>query len=254
MPSAPALAKSVRKGEPAPAPGLNRIDSRVKITGVVVPPKKDEIPVVQVEGDTMKRYNEAVAAKKDAEDAMTELKPILHETAMQFIFDHNCKRDCTNQLTSVKLQDVTIDEELPASDPKRVITGEITRVSFTSRYGSCDADQVEATFSTMKGRNVNDYVTETVAATFDDKVFLDAEGNFDAKVFKKFQVAIERVATELGLKNEDGSVKSPLSTKRVLITKEGFHEQRFKDFNSEENFVLAKVLPNTIQCSAVRTK
>lgn len=257
MPAAPTTSKSTRKGkatEPAPTPGLNRLGSNVKVTETEPASKTGDIPIVPVEGDTMKRFNEAKARFKDAEEVIKELQPILHQTAMQYIFDHNCSRACTNQLTSVKLQDITTDEELPKNDPKRVVHGEITRVSFTARYNNCNADQVEAVFSTMKGRNVNDYVTETLAASFDSKVFLDADGNFDKKVYDKFRVAIERVATELGLKNEDGSVKSPLTTQRVLVTKEGFHEQRFKDFDVEENFVLAKVLPNTIQCAAVRTK
>jgi hypothetical protein len=237
-----------------PPPVLNRIGSSVKVTQADEPAKKGDIPIIQVEGDTMKRFNEAKARIKDAEDVIKELEPVVKQTAMQHIFTNNCREDCLNPLTSVKLQDLEVDEELPKNDPNRLKPGEITRVSFTAKYNSCNTEQVEMVIGGMKGRNVNEYVTETLAATFDDSVFLDGDGNFDKTIYNKFRVAIERVATELGLKNPDGTVNTPLKTKRVLVTKEDFHERRFKDFDVEENFLLAKVLPNTIQCAPVRTK
>jgi hypothetical protein len=252
MPAAPAK-PTKRSNTPPPAPGLNRLASTVKVTTAEVADKKSEIPIVRFEGETMKKYNDAVAAMKEADGLIKELKPVIHQAAMQHIFTHNCAKTCVQQMTSVKLQDVTIDEAKDEGDPERYILGEVTRVSFTAAYNNCSAEQVEAAFQKMPGRDVNDYVGETLAASFDDKVFLDAEGNFDQKVYDKFRVAVEKVARELGLKNADGSVNSPLKTKRVLIVKEEFHEKRFKDFDVDENFTLAKVLPNTIQCVPVRT-
>lgn len=251
MPSATA-AKNVRRNSvavvPPPAPSLKRLGANVKVTSTAETKKKDEIPVVKVEGDMMKRFNEAKKQVKDAEAVIAELQPHVHQYAMEKIFEHNCAPNCLKQLTSVKLQDYTVDE-----DTQEETAGEVTRVSFTSRYNSCDAEQVDAAFAEFSGRDINEYVAETLKATFDDKVFLDADGNFDKKVYDKFRTAIERVARELGLKNDDGTVKSPLNTRRVLITKPDFHERRFRDFDAEENFTLAKVLPNTIQCTPART-
>jgi hypothetical protein len=250
MPSATATVKQARRGhavivEP-PAPSLRRLDSRVKVTETEDAKKKDEIPIVQIEGDTCKRFNEAKKAMKDAEAVIKELQPVIHQKAMERIFDHNCAPDCLKMLTSVKLQDLEPDPEDPEDEEKRV-PGEVTRVSFTSRYNNCDAELVDATFADFKGRDINDYVVETIAAKFDDSVFLDADGNFNVAIYRKFVAAIDKVAKEVGLK------ASPLSCKRVLETKPDFHERRFKDFDAEENFTLAKILPNTIQCAPART-
>jgi hypothetical protein len=254
MPTAPAKpAKRSSTPAPPPAPGLNRLSATVKVTVQALAQKTGEIPIVRFQGETMKQYNEAVAAEKEAQSIIKELKPVIHQAAMQHIFSHNCSPSCLQAMTSVKLQDVKIDEAKDEDDLERFILGEVTRVSFTSAYNNCNAEQVENTFQQMKGRNVNDYVAETLQATFDDKVFLDADGNFNQKIYDKFRVAVEKVARELDLKNADGSVNSPLKTKRVLIVKSDFHEKRFKDFDVEENFTLTKVLPNTIQCVPVRT-
>lgn len=247
--TAPAkLSKTKPASLPAPK-GLSRLGEKVKVNETAEAPKKDEIPVVQIEGDTCKRYNEAQKQIKDAEAVIAELKSIIHEQAMTSIFAHNCVPNCLKPITSVKLQDVKVDEE----DESIREPGEVTRVSFTSRYNNCDTEQVDNAFQTFSGRDINNYVVETIAAKFDDSVFMDAEGNFDLMAYNKFRLAIEKVAKDLGMVGEDGKVKSPLGTKRVLKTKPDFHERRFKDFNEEENFTLAKVLPNTIQCAAVRT-
>lgn len=245
----------------APAPGLNRLGA-VKTNEVETPAKKGEIPVVKIDGDTCKRFNEAKKAIKDAEGVINELQGVIHEQAKQAIFAHNCDPNCLQALTSVKLQDQSYDEE--DEEKKNPIPGEVTRVSFTSRYNNCDTEQVDAAFGSFdpvpdgKGgkvhRDINDYVVETIAAKFDDSVFMDADGNFDLVAYNKFRLAIEKVAKELGMVDaETGKVKSPLGTKRVLKVKPDFHDRRFRDFNEEENFTLTNVLPNTIQCAPVRT-
>lgn len=258
---ATAPVKSTRKPAPvAPAPGLSRLASNVKVNDTETTTKKDEIPVVQLEGDTCKRFNEAKKQIKDAEAVINELQKIVHSHAMTAIFAHNCDPNCLQPLTSVKLQDIEVDEE----DGTKRTPGEVTRVSFTARYNNCDTAQVDATFSNFapvsdgKGgkvhRDINEYVVETIAAKFDDSVFMDAEGNFDLAAYNKFRLAIEKVAKDLGMIDaETGKVKSPLGTKRVLKVKPDFHERRFRDFNEDENFTLANVLPNTIQCAPVRT-
>jgi hypothetical protein len=260
MPAATASKLPRKPAAIAPAPGLSRLASNVKVNETETSTKKDEIPIVQMEGDTCKRFNEAKKAIKDAEAVIKELEKVVHEQAMTAIFAHNCDPNCLQPLTSVKLQDVEVDEE----DETIRKPGEVTRVSFTSRYNNCDTAQVDATFANFapvpdgKGgkvhRDINEYVVETIAAKFDDSVFMDAEGNFDLTAYNKFRMAIEKVAKELGMVDaESGKVKSPLGTKRVLKVKPDFHERRFRDFNEDENFTLASVLPNTIQCAPVRT-
>jgi hypothetical protein len=250
MPAATAAPKSskLKTATPTPAPGLRRVGDNVKVNAPEDKPDKEEIPVVQIEGDICKRFNEAKKQMKDAEAVIKELQGTIHQRAMEKIFAHNCDPNCLKPLTSVKLQDVTVDEE----DESVRTPGEVTRVSFTARYNNCDTEQVDAAFQDFKGRDINDYVVETIAAKFDDSVFLDADGNFDLVAYNKFRIAIEKVAKDLGMV-KDGKVQSPLGTKRVLKTKPDFHERRFRDFDEEENFTLAKVLPNTIQCAAVRT-
>lgn len=262
MPSAP-IRKSNGRGyappPPPPAPGLKRLSSRVKVTEDEPAPSSGAIPIVKVEGDTMKRYNEAAQAMKEAEATLKDLRPILCAEALERIFGHNCDVNCLQPLTSVKLQDVTYDENLREGDVGYEINGEVTRVSFTAKYNSCDTASVEAVFAEIatsapeRGIDINHYVAETLKADFDDKVFLDKDGNFDKAVYDKFRVAIERVARELNLRDAEGMVNSPLKTKRVLHVKPDFHALRFKDFNPDENIRLTEVLPNTIQCVAVRT-
>jgi hypothetical protein len=249
MPTATAPKSKVKSAMPAPKPaGLSRIGDKVKVNAVAAAPSKDEIPVVQIEGDICQRYNEAAQQIKDATATINTLKGVIHQHAMEKIFAHNCAPDCLQPLTSVKLQDIQVDEE----DETIRTPGEVTRVSFTSKYNTCDTAQVDAAFQDFNGRDINNYVVETIAAKFDDSVFMDAEGNFDLTAYNKFRLAIEKVARDLGMV-KDGVVQSPLGTKRVLVTKPDFHLKRFKDFNEEENFTLAKVLPNTIQVAAVRT-
>jgi hypothetical protein len=258
--SKPAARRSAFSAHAAPAPGLNRLGENVRVNETEEETKKDKIPVVQIEGDTCQRFNEAKKAIKDAEAVIKELESTIHEKAMQHIFAHNCNTNCLQPLTSVKLQDVKVDEE----DETIRIPGEVTRVSFTAKYNNCDTAQVDATFANFPAvrgadgkpvhRDINDYVVETVAAKFDDSVFMDAEGNFDLTAYNKFRTAIEKVARELDMVDaETGKVKSPLGTKRVLKVKPDFHQRRFREFSKEENFTLANVLPNTIQCAAVRT-
>src|SRR4051812_34539486 len=104
MPST-ASVKTAKRPSIAPAPGLSRLATNVKVNDTEPSAKKDEIPIVQIEGDTCKRFNEAKKAIKDAEAVVKELESTIHERAMAKIFAHNCDPNCLQQLTSVKLQD-----------------------------------------------------------------------------------------------------------------------------------------------------
>jgi hypothetical protein len=236
------------------APGLKRLGSKVKVSSSDETPKKSSVPVVLLDveqGDIVKRYNEAKEAADRAAETMNELRPQIVEAAKEHIFENNCAPGCLNPLTSVKLQELLENPNDPESEPVR---GELIRVSFTSRYNTADAEFVDAMFKQFKGRkrNINDYVTETLTASFDSTVWLDEDGNFNQAVYDKFRIAIEKVAKELDLKDAEGRVKSPLTTKRTVQVKEAFHQRRFTDFSVEENHSLSDALPNTIQCVPVR--
>lgn len=232
----------------APAPiGLNRLNG-IEYDAAPETQKKDEIPLYHLDGDTVRQLNAARAAMKEAEDTCKLLEPQVKQEAMRVIFDENCNPDKFTPLTSVKIQDMEFpsDEDLEKGRREQK-PGEVCRVSFTSRYNACDAEQLEAVFDKFKGRDINDYVTETMKASFDSAVFLDAKGDFRKDVFEAMRDAIAGVVKKFAIKGEDGQPFKALTCKRVVIPKPDFHERRWKDFNCDENHLLAKVLPNTIQ-------
>lgn len=248
-----------RTVEPPPA-RLNRLDD-ITATEASDSAPKTEIEIIKIEGTTVEEYNRAVAAQKTAEETIKKLRPTLINEGVGAILDFNCEPTCANQVTSVKMQDI---KEIPdPKDPTKQrmikVAGEIIRLSFTSRYNGCDTEQVDAAFDTFQGRDINQYVVETLAASFDSSIFLDEKGNFDRAVFLKYRDAIAKVTAELApknkqLQNPDGSTKTVLSTKKVLQVKEDFHTRRFKDFSRDENVTLTRVLPNTVQLVPQRTK
>jgi hypothetical protein len=206
-------------------------DANVKVTGPAKENGKDEMPVITVPAAKGKHfvqiYNEAHADKKKAEQSMKETRPKLETPGVDEVFAQNCAHPL-EPITSVKLTDGS---------------GAVCRLSFTAKYGAADAEQVEAVFDAT-GKDINDYLVSTVAAKFDSKVFLDAEGNFSKTVYDKFRLAVERVAKELG-------VECPLSTAKVVIPKPDFHERRWKDFTVQQQKDISAVLPNVVTLSPV---
>lgn len=248
-----------RTVEPAPA-RLNRLDD-IAATDVAATAPKTEIELIKMEGTTVEEYNKAVAAQKIAEETIKKLRPSLLNEGLNAILDFNCEPGCVCQVTSVKIQDSKeiIDPKDATRQRKIRVAGEVIRLSFTSRYNGCDTEQVDAAFDGFKGRDINEYVAETVFATFDSSVFLDEKGNFDREVFTKYRDAIAKVTAELApknkqLQNPDGSPKNVLATKKALQVKPDFHTRRFKDFSRDENVTLTRVLPNTVQLVPQRTK
>ena len=239
---------NTQRNAKAPAPkGLNRLTG-VEYDAAPATQKKDEIPLYHLDGDTVKQLNAARAAKKEAENTCKLLEPQVRQEAMRVIFDENCSPETFSPLTSVKIQDMEwpTEEDLEAGR-KEQKPGEVCRVSFTSKYNSCDAEQLEAIFDRFKGRDINDYVTETMEASFDSKVFLDANGDFRKDVFEAMRDAVAGVVKKFGVKGEDNQPFKALTCKRVVIPKPDFHDRRRTDFNCEENHLLTKALPNTIQ-------
>jgi hypothetical protein len=255
-----ALKTAKRRTVEAPKPGLSRLDD---ITATEAPDKalSTEIQAIRLEGTTVEEYNRAVAAKKIAEETITKLRPTLEQEGIGAVLNFNCAPECLTQVTSVKIQDVkeVLDPKDQTKTRKIKVNGEVIRLSFTSRYNTCDTEQVDAAFDTFQGRDINTYVVETLVASFDSGVFLDEKGNFDREVFSKYRDAIAKVTAELAPKNQqlqnpDGSPKTVLTTKKVLKVKDDFHKRRFKDFSLEENATLVRVLPNTVQLVPQRTK
>jgi len=212
------------------------------ITGVKLneqkPPSKTTIPVIRIEGDLIKRYNDTKAAMDEAEAALKQMRPAVLDEALPAIYGHNCDPNCLKPITSVKLED---DE------------GELACVQFQDSYGAVNSEPVEALFEEL-GVDINEYVAEKLVAKFDSSVFTDAEGNFNKKVYEKFRAAVEKAALELKLVNADGTLRNPLSTVRVVVPRPTFHERRFKDFAEEQQANLSEVLPNKCLIKPERTK
>lgn len=216
----------------------------VKVTGTAAKENGGEVmPIVTIPSISTKDkagkaqtrhpveiYNDAAAAKKKADAEMKEMRPKLAEPGslgIQALFEENCAHPL-EPITSVKLTDAS---------------GAVCRMSFTARYGAAEAEQVSAVFDAT-GQDINEYVVETVAAKFDNAVFLDAEGNFDKNVYDKFRIAIGKVAKELG-------VVCPLATTKVVVVKPDFHERRWKDFTVAQQKEISAVLPNTVSLTPV---
>lgn len=211
-----ALKKLKVKTNPAPATGKN-----------------GDIPVVSIEGDLIKQYNEADKQMKAAEAVMNDLKPEILELGITEIFTRSCANTKKDPTLTVKLQD---DE------------AEVLRVQFTKRYSAvADVDAVETLFTELKS-DINEFVQEVVVPKFDDSVLYDADGNFDQKVYDEFRIAIERVAKKLGK-------DCPLKTTKAVKPKELFHVERFRRWpDAAVQQKLTACLPNTTQVVPVTVK
>jgi hypothetical protein len=209
---------------------------RLKIkTRIETPKNKDEIPVFEIEGDAVTRYNAASVAMKAAESLMKELKPSISEKSLPELFQMNIDSPSA-PLSSIKVED--------SKDS-------LLRISFTSAYSAADAEQVEAVLESMKGPDgkkidAGKFVQEIITAKFDSSVFLDAKGKFDHAGYNEFKDAIDKVAAKR-------NVPSPLSTSKVVLPLESFHAQRWTVFPTvEQQLKISKVLPNTVQFVPVK--
>jgi hypothetical protein len=192
------------------------------------PVKAGEVLTVAVEGDYCSRYNEASAIAKAAGELMTELKPSMLPDALVRIFENNTEKPF-ELINSVAFRDEQDN---------------VTRISFTAKYGDTTAKEVEDLFGKLKTKhgttaNVNDYVARTVEATFDSKVFHDAEGRFDKEKYDRIVEALDGVCKDLGVQN-------PLSTVVTVKPLASFHQRRWNDFSIADNRTISKVLKNTV--------
>lgn len=193
------------------------------------------LPLVQA-------FNDASVQLDKAQAARDQLEPHLKLMGVSFITSHNCGSPL-DPWTSVSLEDQV---------------GDKSRISSTSRYSFANGDLIGATFEAMKAvarhpdaRNVeatkefdakydvNEYVQETLVAAFDNKFFLDKDGNFSKARYDAVNAAMDVVAKKLACPN-------PVSYKTVVLPKPDFHAKRYQLFSVEENTKISAVLPNVV--------
>jgi hypothetical protein len=200
----------------------------LKVKAVEKAAKKGDIPTIMVEGDYPTRYNEAAAVKKDAEGLMADMKPVMLPDAMAELYRHNAEKPW-DAISSVKLQDDS---------------GEVTRITFSSKYSAVAPAMAEALFGEIKTKDgkkpdINDYLVRTMVGTFDSSVFLGPDGRFDQKKYDKIKAALDAVSRELGITN-------PLSTNETVVPLPDFHARRWMDFSEVTNRKITEVIPNQI--------
>jgi hypothetical protein len=205
------------------------------------------IPVIELDGDAVKRFNEAkdqIAAAQKVIDALT---PVLQEAGIKAVFKHNIreKADVTLHISSVRLQD---KREQPVIEGETV---ETIMFSWTKTAKKCDSKRVEDFFDGLKTLDNKpaqrcDYAAWILGADFNTEVFYDpASKKFDPERYGKFVKALDRVSKQL-------KVENPLSTHKVMGPTANFHVKRFVDFALETNLDLAEVLPTTLKLEPVR--
>jgi len=190
--------------------------------------KKEEIPAFAQKGDICSRFNTAKENLKVAEAVVKELEPELKAKALPNLFEFNVANP-NNPISSVKLVDST---------------DSVVRISFTKKYSAANADLTEQVFEGL-GADINEYVQRTVKVAFDNKVFLDKDGNFSEKVYDAFKKAIDEVSKKL-------NVESPLTGKEVVEPKPNFHDIRWEAFPTiESQGKLYEALKNVVSLTPV---
>jgi hypothetical protein len=194
--------------------------------------KKSDTPEITVAGTICTQYNEASKQMKDAEATMKQLRPDLLDTALDYIFTQRC---AGRDESTVKVIDAN---------------GNVSRVAHTTKYGFADAEAADAVFTAF-GADINEFAVETTKASFDNKFFLDENGNFDQGAFEAIQNAVAAAVTTL---NAGRAVKksNPLTSKLIVTAKPNFDEVRFKKFSVEQNKQISEVLPNTVSITPAK--
>lgn len=208
---------------------------------------KREIPVVVLEGDTVRRFNEAKDQIEAALKVIEALSPDLTDAGLRAVFQHNIANANTaqTQISSVRLQD---DD----SDRVEGEKAETVLFSWTVRPKKWTAAAVNTTFSNLKrvdGEKLvrSDYVDWEIGASFDAKeAFTDPKtGKFSMERYDAFNTVISGVAKQLNIDN-------PLEVTKTMQPQPDFFERRFKDFNLKSNLLLAEMLPTTTRLEPER--
>jgi len=202
-----------------------------KITAPIVETAKttgDDMPTFRLPGDVVTRYNKASADAKDADARLKAARLPLATAGLNHFLNARCGGQ---DISSIKLVD----------DNAAVV-----RYTFQDRYSAADAEPVDRVMEDL-GADINDWVAETVKASFDSGFFTTADGEFDQKAYDETVKALEVVCKKLGKAN-------PLSCKKVVQPKPTFHAKRFVEFDAAANKRLTEVLPNTQTLTPVAAK
>jgi hypothetical protein len=191
------------------------------------PPTNSKIPVIPIdEEDLLKRYVKADQQKKAAEAEMKELGDEIRAIGLDEIFTRSCKHPM-EPTTTVRLQDRS---------------QEIVRVEFINSYKEVAAlPKLEKLFKSEK-LDINNFIQESVKAKFDDSVFYDDEGEFDAEIYEEIREALQSVV------DSRPGMENPLQTSKIIKPKDSFHAERFAAFpHPEQQADLFDAAPNTVR-------
>lgn len=195
------------------------------------------IPTITVHGDAVTRYNEASDTVAAAEEILKELKPVLVDAGLAYVFEHNREhaKSADEQISSVNLCDAD--------------SGEICQFSWLKKNLKINAKAVDAEFKglcTVEGKraNINDYINYVPVASFDTSVFMVNE-KFDMEVYAEYIAALQKVADRYGVEN-------PLTVSKVLQPKPDFHVRRWVDFDATTNLDLQAVIPTQTNLKPLR--
>lgn len=192
---------------------------QINVNATPAAKKKSDVPAFEIGVNLPTRLNAAVRRLKELEAEKAQIEAELEPIALRHLLEHNVDN---TPVSSIKMSD---DD------------GGVAMFIFQNKYSPADAEAADAVFTAM-GEDINDYVVQTTKASFDNKFFFDADGNFDQAAYDEVSTAVAGVAKKLKKSN-------PLSYKTVVVPKPDFHELRFKKFNVENNLRLCEVLPNT---------
>ncbi len=190
------------------------------------------IPVICIDGELIKHYNDADQQVKDGERFMKDMRGEIIQAGLEPIYQRSLA-DPVHPTPTVKLQDDT---------------GAALQVQFVNKYSAVtDIEAVNHLFADAKV-DINVYMQELVVGKFDCGVFLDGEGRFQQKVYDQFRKALEGVATALG-------VACPLETTKVIKPLPAMHEQRWALFpDVEAQALFTQLCPNSIAIKPDRPK
>jgi hypothetical protein len=195
-----------------------------------------DVPSFVIENDGLRRYAEAIRAKRAAEAEIAELEPTIKADATHRLFIHNIAEPM-KPVATVRLTDRE---------------GTSVRVSFQDRYSIIA--NVEAVDELMKslGKDINDYVQQRAGAKFDDAVFVskvgEDKGEFSKRIYDAYRKSAETVTAELIKRGylPEGTA-CPLSTFEKVTVREGFHQTRWAAFPKVgDQEKVTEVVKNTI--------
>lgn len=221
-----------------------------KLTSIDLPDadtkkSSNNIPTIEVDGDTVTRYNEACDQMDKAEAVINELKPVLHEAGLQAVFEHNVEHAGQPKeiISSINLVDRREEGDEDEAERQKV------QMSWTRKDLKNNAAQVEAEFKRLrtvdgKKADINLFAGYEVVAKFDAAVFM-VDGKFNRERYDAFVEAMKEVSARFNVDN-------PLTCGKVLKPKPDFHDRRWSQFDVEANLTIQTVLPTQVNLKPIR--